>query len=177
MHDSKVGRNNVSKQGLYKSCILEDGLSWHNIKTTSDVWDMSRLKTKAIKWSVYPPSLIRVFAVRMKKHWSSATHWPHCGDTDQTGRMPRLIWVFAGRTCHFVGFVMSWLNNFKKLWHMSWCLTKPESPNLSYDGSKHGSATINDHNPLTAPRGKVVKRKTTKPDSQHKDQLPPSLVR
>ena len=25
-------------------------------------------------------------------------------DSDQTGRMPRLIWVFAGRTCHFVGF-------------------------------------------------------------------------
>ena len=23
-------------------------------------------------------------------------------DSDQTGRMPRLIWVFAGRTCHFV---------------------------------------------------------------------------
>ena len=27
-------------------------------------------------------------------------------DSDQTGRMPRLIWVFTGRTCHFVGFVM-----------------------------------------------------------------------
>ena len=30
-------------------------------------------------------------------------------DSDQTGRMPRLIWVFTGRTCHFVGFVMRWL--------------------------------------------------------------------
>ena len=29
--------------------------------------------------------------------------------TDQTGHMPRLIWVFAGHTCHFVGFVMRWL--------------------------------------------------------------------
>ena len=27
-------------------------------------------------------------------------------DSDQTGQMPRLIWVFAGCTCHFVGFVM-----------------------------------------------------------------------
>ena len=27
-------------------------------------------------------------------------------DSDQTGRRPRLIWVFAGCTCHFVGFVM-----------------------------------------------------------------------
>ena len=27
-------------------------------------------------------------------------------NTDQTGQMPRLICVFAGRTCHFVGFAM-----------------------------------------------------------------------
>ena len=27
-------------------------------------------------------------------------------DSDQTGRMPRLICVFAGRTCHFVCYVM-----------------------------------------------------------------------
>ena len=25
--------------------------------------------------------------------------------SDQTGRMSRLIGVFAGRTCHFIGFV------------------------------------------------------------------------
>ena len=25
---------------------------------------------------------------------------------DQTGQMPKLIWVFAGRKGHFVGFVM-----------------------------------------------------------------------
>ena len=31
-------------------------------------------------------------------------------DSDQTGRMPRLIWVFAGRTCHFLCFVMRRLN-------------------------------------------------------------------
>ena len=30
-------------------------------------------------------------------------------DSNQTGRMSRLIIVFAGRTCHFVGFVMRWL--------------------------------------------------------------------
>ena len=29
-------------------------------------------------------------------------------DSDQTGWMPRLILVFAGRTGHFVGFVMRW---------------------------------------------------------------------
>ena len=33
-------------------------------------------------------------------------------DSDQTGQMPRLIWVFAGRTCHYVGFVTRRL-----IWH------------------------------------------------------------
>ena len=37
-----------------------------------------------------------------------ATHWVHSEDSDQTGWMPRLIWVFAGCS-HFVGFVMRWL--------------------------------------------------------------------
>ena len=32
------------------------------------------------------------------------------GKTDQTGQMPRLIWVFTGRTDHFVGFVLLQLN-------------------------------------------------------------------
>ena len=30
-------------------------------------------------------------------------------DSDQTGRMPKLIWVFAGHTVIFDGFVVSWL--------------------------------------------------------------------
>ena len=37
---------------------------------------------------------------------SLATHWANSEDSDQTGRMSRLIWVFAGRTCHIVGFVI-----------------------------------------------------------------------
>ena len=52
------------------------------------------------------PSLIRVFAVRMKKAWFLSYLLTHSEDFDQTGRMPRLIWVFAGHTCHSVGFVM-----------------------------------------------------------------------
>ena len=40
-----------------------------------------------------------------RKLGSLATHWAHSADSDQTGQMPRLIWVFAGRTvicwfCH-----------------------------------------------------------------------------
>ena len=52
--------------------------------------DQSSLSTK---WVAKDPSLL---------HADSE-------DSDQTGRMPRLIWVFAGRTCHFVGFVTHWL--------------------------------------------------------------------
>ena len=38
-----------------------------------------------------------------------ATHWANSKDSGQTGRMPRLICVFAGRTFHLVGFVVRWL--------------------------------------------------------------------
>ena len=52
-----------------------------------------------------------------RKLGSLATHWVHSEDSDQTGRMPRLIWVFAGRTLillvlscrgsfQFVSFIM-----------------------------------------------------------------------
>ena len=50
-------------------------------------------------------SLIRVFAFRMKKAWVLSYPLNASEDSDQTGRMPRLIWVFAGCTvilwfCH-----------------------------------------------------------------------------
>ena len=35
----------------------------------------------------HPPSLIRVFAVRIKKVGPLATHWAHSEDSDQTGRI------------------------------------------------------------------------------------------
>ena len=41
-----------------------------------------------------------------RKLRSLATHWAHSEDSDQTGRMPRLIWVFAGHTV--ILLVLSW---------------------------------------------------------------------
>ena len=52
------------------------------------------------------PSLIGVFAVRMKKAWVLSYQMSASEDSDQTGRMPRLIWVFAGRTV--ILLVLSW---------------------------------------------------------------------
>ena len=57
----------------------------------------------------HPPSLIRVFTVHMKKAWVLSYPLSTSEDSDQTEWMPRLIWVFAGCTDRFVGFVMRWL--------------------------------------------------------------------
>ena len=80
---------------------------------------MSRLMTKPTKWHASTAKtqisldIHQVWSESSLSAWrqlgSLATHWAHSEDSDQTGRMPRLIWVFAGRTCHFVGFVMRWL--------------------------------------------------------------------
>ena len=56
-----------------------------------------------------------------RKPVSLAIHWAHSEDSDQTGRMPRLIWVFAERTVSLLVFVMRRLNwpGYRKLteWH------------------------------------------------------------
>ena len=77
---------------------------------------LSRLMTKPTKWHVRPAKTqislgIRpVWSESSLSAWrnlgSLATYWAHSEDSDQTGRMPRLIWVVAGRTCLFIGFVM-----------------------------------------------------------------------
>ena len=64
----------------------------------------------------HPPSLIRVFAVRMKKAWVLSC--PLSGQRRLirlgTGWMPSLIWVFTGRTGRFVGFVMLLLSFYHR---------------------------------------------------------------
>ena len=51
-----------------------------------------------------------------RKLGTFATHWAHSEASDQTGRMTRLIWVFAGRTCQYVGFVTRRLIWFLSVW-------------------------------------------------------------
>ena len=46
-----------------------------------------------------------IFASAWRKLVSLATHWAHGEDSDQTGRMPRLIWVLAG--CTVISLVLS----------------------------------------------------------------------
>ena len=54
----------------------------------SNITYLSRLMIKQTKW----------LCAQRRKLGSLATHWAHSEDSDQTGWMPRLIWVFAGRT-------------------------------------------------------------------------------
>ena len=78
--------------------------------------------TKPTKLSVHPAKtqislgICPVWSESLLSAWrnigSSATHWAHCDDSDETGQMPRPIWVFAVRTDHFVG--LSWGGLFGK---------------------------------------------------------------
>ena len=75
--------------------------------------------TKPTKWHVRPTKtqinqgIHPVWSESLLSVWrhlgSLATHWAHSKDSDQTGQMPRLIWVFAERTGGFAGFDMLWL--------------------------------------------------------------------
>ena len=76
--------------------------------------EMSRLTTKPTKWHVrrgktqISLGIRPVWSVSSLSAWRKlgalATHTAHSEDSAQTGRMPRLNWVFAWRTYHFVGF-------------------------------------------------------------------------
>ena len=77
--------------------------------------DLSRLMSKPAKWSVRPAKT--QISLGIRPVWSESSlcaEWvakdpsflhAHRQVSDQTGQMRRLIWTFAGCTCHFVGFV------------------------------------------------------------------------
>ena len=72
--------------------------------------------TKPTKWHVRPVKTQITLGIRpvwsesllsaWRKLGSLDTQWVHSADSDQTGQMPRLIWVFAGHTV--ILLVLSW---------------------------------------------------------------------
>ena len=74
---------------------------------------LSRRMTKPTKWHVRPAKT--QISLGIHPVWSESSLYAQwvakdsrflhadSEDSDQTGRMPRLIWVFAGRTDNFVG--------------------------------------------------------------------------
>ena len=88
--------------------------SWASSLPFCHAKEVSCLMTKPTKWHVcpaktdkpgHPPSLISVITVSMKKTWVLSYPLSTQRRLIRLGRMPRLIWVFAGCTV-FVGFVM-----------------------------------------------------------------------
>ena len=69
---------------------------------------ISRRRTKPTKWPLRPAKI--QISLDIRPVWSESslstwrnigaltTPWAHSEDSDQTGRMPRLIWVFPGHT-------------------------------------------------------------------------------
>ena len=94
------------------------------------ILNMSRLMIKPTKWHVRPaktqislgicPAWSESSLSAWRKFGSLAAHWAHSKDSDQTGRMPRLIWVFAGRTV--ILLVLSWGGSY--LLGSVWCRWK-----------------------------------------------------
>ena len=86
--------------------------------------ELSQRMTKPTKWHVRPANT--QISLGIRPVWSESSlcaqrvskdlNFLHADseDSDQTGRVPRLIRVFAGRTCHFIGFVIRWLNSYLK---------------------------------------------------------------
>ena len=89
------------------------------------------------KMSVHPAktqislSICPVWSESLLSAWRNlvplATHWAHSEDYDQTGRMPRLIWVLAGGTLIWLScrgsYVFLLLNDIYE-WHVNVWLYK-----------------------------------------------------
>ena len=81
--------------GYASSCLIIISLVW--LHTSSEERHLSRLMTKPTKHGIWSESSMSAW----RKLGSLATHWTH-----RTRRMPKLIWVFAGRTV--ILLVLSW---------------------------------------------------------------------
>ena len=112
--------------------MFENGLT--KKKIMSNIFESQHDKTN--KMSVRPAKTQISMGIRpvwsdsslsaWRKPGSLASHWAHSEDSDQTGRMPALIWVFAGRTA--ILFVLSCRGSFLNwnavLHRSGWCRYK-----------------------------------------------------
>ena len=108
---------------------------------------LSHCMTKPTKWHVRP--IKTQISLGMRPVWSEsslsarrnleslAIHWMHSEDSDLTGRMPRLIWIFAGP---LVILVLSCCGSSVHLSVFAFCIKKlwafgnPQTKNWSDTG-------------------------------------------
>ena len=121
--DSSVGRSSdhsvspwtclVHLQWLAESVFTESTLcnltQWANFLTYKPLHDKNQQMTVCPAKTQISLGIRPVWSESLLSAWrklrSLTTHLAHSEDSDQTGRMPRLIWVFAGRTV--ILFVLS----------------------------------------------------------------------
>ena len=98
-----LSRQRIKKM-LIRLCWSASLLFAYGINRFShEMTQLSRDMTKTTKWS----SLVSLFLSAWRNLGSLDTHWAHSEDSDQTGRMPRLIWSSLGAQplcwfCHAV---------------------------------------------------------------------------
>ena len=107
----------MRKHGL-RPCETQTGLFGYR---SSNVAFRSRLMTKPTKWYVCPAKTqISLGTCPVWSESSLCAQWvakdpsflhAHSKDADQTGGMPRLIWVFAG--CTTTLLVLSWGGSYQ----------------------------------------------------------------
>ena len=96
------------------SCQIHKSLFFQKYVPLYFKGHLSRIMTKPTKWHVCPTKTQVSLGVRpvwsesLLSAWRSiellATCWAHSEGSDQTGQMPRLIWVFTGRERSFCWF-------------------------------------------------------------------------
>ena len=123
IHCIKNHSETISK---YKNLSYSNKPIWQDFKMATQR-HLSRHMTKPTKWYVLPAKT--QMSLGFHPVWSEPSlcaQWvakdpsflhADSKDSDQTGQIPRLIWVFAGHTGHFVGFVTMWLNWAKLMVH------------------------------------------------------------
>ena len=101
---------NFGFSGIMYDYVASRGIPFQNVfilsrnKQQNCRCYMSCLMIKSTYWHVHPAKTESLLCT----HWVAKNPSFLQADSeasDQTGRMPRLIWVLARRTCHFVGFV------------------------------------------------------------------------
>ena len=112
-------------------CILMSGFwHWHGYYIFANIWHYNGAAPwqKTTKWLCPAKTQISLGICPVWSKTSLCAQWvaknpsflhADSQDSDQTGWMPRLIWVFAGRTFHFVGFVMRWFSYLVKFLYIN----------------------------------------------------------
>ena len=97
-------------------------MTWLNLLSNTVIWNGGSFgntgNRRVASWQNQQNDCVH--SEDSRKLGSLATHWAHSEESDQTGRMPRLIRVFAGRTCYFVGCVMRRRRRSRLDWICSW---------------------------------------------------------